>query len=111
MTTISVHGGLVYVVLCVRSVTSEGVTVLVMNSPNLLMLHVAVSGICDCNSDKVQSETLESRLKQVFTHRQLFVIGSYLVTMGYTDYELKTYPEWERWYNTDLGSLWDYYVK
>ena len=100
MTTISAHGGLVHVVLCVRSVTSGGVTVLVVNSPNLLMLHVAVSGIYDCNSDKVQPETLESRLKQAFTHRQLFVMGNYLVIMGYTD-KLKTYSEWERLYNTD----------
>ena len=42
MSTISSHGGLVHVVLCVRSVTSEGVTVVVSNSPNLLTFHAIV---------------------------------------------------------------------
>ena len=110
MSTISSNGGLIHVVLCVKSVTSEGVTVLVRNSPNLMMLHVTVSEIYDCNNDKVRPETLESRIKQGFSHRQLFVMGSYLFTMGYSDYELKTYPEWERRYNTDLSSLWDDHV-
>ena len=44
MNTISANGELVHVVLCVRSVTSEGVTVLIKNSPNLLTLHVHITG-------------------------------------------------------------------
>ena len=37
MSSLSAHGGLVHVVLCVRSVTSEGITVLVVNSPKLMI--------------------------------------------------------------------------
>ena len=36
ISSLSAHGGLVHVVLCVKSVTSEGVTVLVMNSPKIM---------------------------------------------------------------------------
>ena len=45
MSTISAHGGLVHVVLDVNSVTSEGITALIMNAPNLLTLffHIYVN--------------------------------------------------------------------
>jgi len=40
MSSVSAHGGLVHVVLRVRSVISEGVTILLMNSPNLMTFHL-----------------------------------------------------------------------
>ena len=62
MSTISAHGGLVHVVLCVRSVTSEGVTVLVRNSPNLLMLHAAIDDnkIYDSNNHIVKPRSVDN---------------------------------------------------
>ena len=39
MASISSHGGLVHVVMNVKLVTSEGITALVTNSPNLLTFH------------------------------------------------------------------------
>ena len=55
MSTISAHGGLVHVVLCVRSVTSEGVTVLVRNSPNLLTF---CARVCNAAFDIVSKKYL-----------------------------------------------------
>ena len=65
---------MVHVVLCVRSVTSEGVTVLVRNSPNLCaLLHY---GIIDDNGDRLKPEILETQLKEQHINRHLFMIGS-----------------------------------
>ena len=68
--------------LCVRSVTSEGVTVLIRNSPNLLILHavIGVDKIYDSNNHIVKPEVLTTYLKQEFSHRQLFSAGSYIAT-------------------------------
>ena len=110
MSTISAHGGLVHVVLCVRSVTSESVTVLVRNSPNLFTLYVVVYGwIYDTSGAYVQPKVLQTKLKQEFSHRQLFVTGRYIVKVVYADYEHEKCAEYldqECQCNTDLFSLW-----
>ena len=40
MHSVSAHGGLVHVVLCVKSVTGECVATLIANSPKLTLYHV-----------------------------------------------------------------------
>ena len=47
MDTISAHGGLVHVVLCVFSVTTVGITTLIANSPKLETCHIYAFYICD----------------------------------------------------------------
>ena len=102
MTAISAHGGLVHVVLSVRSVTSEGVAALVRNSPNLLTFHAIVYiEICGTDGTEVLPEELESSLKQEFSHTQLFTMGSYFIH-SHCGRSYKLYQ-----YNyTDISFLW-----
>ena len=44
MTSVSAHGGLVHVAMEVRSLTADGITYLVSNSPKLTTLHLRTSG-------------------------------------------------------------------
>jgi len=100
MTTISAHGGLVNVVLCVRSVTSEGVTALIENSPKLLMLHVSVYDEIwsDEEETSIPPEQFMANLKQIFFHRKLFKVnGCILKAVDYSIIPLN---------DTDLFSLW-----
>ena len=90
MSTISAHGGLVHVVLCVKSVTSEGVTVLVRNSPNLLTFHICIDKLGNIDKDNLEA-TLKEKLK-------LLTMGSYELVQGI---HLKGSE-----HNTNLLSLW-----
>ena len=71
MKTISVHGGLTHVVLCVFSVTCSGIITLITNSPKLITLHVSTR---QCDEDEF---SLEITLKEKFPHRKLCTAGSY----------------------------------
>ena len=61
MTTVSAHGGLVHVLLDVNSVTSKGITSLIMNSPNLLTFHIYVKCI-----EGLDQENLQLTFKETF---------------------------------------------
>jgi len=103
MSSISVRGGLVHVVL---KVGSEGISVLVRNSPMLLTFHAVFNtGIFDKDGTKVEPEFLNFQLKQEFSCRPLFLMGSCLIISGVADSEFKD-AEWERRFNADLYSLW-----
>ena len=93
MSTISAHGGLVHVVLDVNSVTGEGITVLIMNSPNLLTFHTYVKCI-----EGFDQENLQLTLKETFHNRKLFIMGGYKL-------EKERYYEYEQ--RTNLLSLWN----
>ena len=73
MSSISAHGGLVHVVLSVNSMTCEGITVLVTNSPDLLTFHGFI------HDDIVKLLDAEANLKMKFSNRKLFRCGSYRV--------------------------------
>ena len=73
MSSISSHGRLVCVMFYVRSVTSEGITVLVTNSPNLLKLYVFV------DDHKAELLDVETKLKTTMPNRKLFKCGGYQV--------------------------------
>ena len=100
MTTISAHCGLVNVVLRVRSVTSEGVTVLVENSPKLLILHLSIYD--EIRSDKeersISPGQFMANLKQIFSHRKLFMVNGCILKA--VDYSIIPVND------TDLFSLW-----
>ena len=102
MNTISVHGGLVHVLLCVASVTSESVAVLVMNSPNLLTLHIYLYHSQD--HLKMLNETLDATLKVKMSQRKLFTCGSYKIVRmqpGYVDNDIVNHE-----HLADLLSFW-----
>ena len=93
MSTISAHGGLVHVVLEMNSVTSERITALIMNSPNLLTFHIYVKCI-----EGLDQENLQLTLKETFHKRKLFTMG---------DYKLEKEPYYEYEQRTNLLSFWD----
>ena len=96
MSTISAHGGLVHVVvLDVNSVTSEGITTLIMNAPNLLTLFFHIYVNCIKGFDQ---ENLQLTLKETFHNRKLFTMGGYKL-------EKEHYYEYEQ--RTNLLSLWN----
>ena len=76
MASISSHGGLVHVVMCVRYFTTEGVTSLLRNSPELLTFFLIV-----CLWDE-KLDVLDIKLKKLFSKRQLFTGGDYIVVFN-----------------------------
>jgi len=88
MTSISTHGGLVHVVMIIRSLAVEGITSLVRNSSKLITLHLHVS-VMD-----VDVEYFNVTLKKIFSDRKLFTAGLYeLVASGARFLELVVYTE------------------
>ena len=98
ISSISAHGRLIHVVLYVRSVTSEGITVLVVNSPNLLTFQAFI----DDDAFELLDQDLETNLKAKMSHRKLFKCGSYLVMEASSDLAIK-----HRWKpHANLVSFW-----
>ena len=78
LSTMSAHGGLVHVVLSGRSVTSDGITTLIEQSPHLLTLHVYMHYV---NPDDFSFDIkdFKSKLKINFPERKLFSSGSFKI--------------------------------
>jgi len=91
---VSAHGRLIHVTFFVRSVSNEGITTLIKNSPNLLTfgLHEKTRYKRNC------FESLSASLGIKFVHRRLFTSGSF-------DLVLEPLDENEWLCNTDLLSL------
>ena len=70
MVSLSAHGGLVHVILHVKSVTQTGIEALIGNSPNLITFHVHNAGLC-------VSTEFNLRLKRRYANRKLFLCGSF----------------------------------
>ena len=98
MDSTSAHGRLVHVVLYVRSVTTEGIMVLVTNSPNLLTFNAFL----DDDVFELLDQDLEANLKAKLSDRNLFKYGSYLVEKASSDMVLKHKCE----QHADLISFW-----
>ena len=106
MSSISAHGGLIHVVLCVKTVTSDGITVLVVNSPNLLTLHVSMyDGILDDKERPIQPEESMVNLRQMFSHRKLFKFDGCILKSHRKPDDFIFNQEKQKCY-TDLFSLW-----
>ena len=74
MTSVSAHGELVHVVIMVESLTAEGITSLVRNSPKLITFLLYL---------KIGAETVKNvnaTLKKAFSKRRLFTAGYCSVT-------------------------------
>ena len=93
MSAISARGGLVHAVLDVRSVTNDGITALVRNSPNLLTFHIFIEVI------ELDRDNIFCALKEKFYNRKLFTMGSYKLVQGEQE-------EYE--HNANFLSMWSY---
>ena len=106
MKTISFHGGLVHVVLCVFSVTCSGIITLITNSPKLITLHVTTQqSVYDEDGEEF---SLEVTLSEKFPHRKLFTAGKRRLTVySYEKMALLVASDTNRLQqSTDLLSLW-----
>ena len=99
MTSVSSHGGLVHVVIRVRSLTPKGITILVRNSPNLMTLFLHIITNCE---GRAAFESCSANLKKKFWNRKLFTSGNYKVAahFGGIGDKLREFGL------TDLLSLW-----
>ena len=98
MTSVSTHGGLVHVVLHVRSFQVEGITSMVRNSPNMITL-------CCYSSIRLRATVrrCKAKLKKIFRNRALFTAG-HCEVVEYPGYDNLQNVLHER--GTDLFSLW-----
>ena len=100
MTAVSDHGGLVHVVLRVRSLTEEGITALLANSPKLRTLHIAVFGdIYNRDGSILDSGVVENKMRHMFSSSHMFTSGHYSIVQGLDQFVDEDYI-------TDLSSLW-----
>jgi len=104
MCTVSAHGGLVHVVLCGKSVTVKGVSILIENSPNLLTCYIYVSTIEGGTSSSMDGVVL--RLKRKFSDAKLFCTERFhlskpSIPLRENDVLIEN--------DTDLISLWPHY--
>jgi len=97
LTSISAHGGLVHVVMRVRSLTFDGITSLVRNSPKLITLYLCVSFL------DVKEENFNATLKKLFGNRRLFTAGLYNLMDFWRNGSREVLLE----QGTDLIPLWD----
>jgi len=104
ISSLSAYGRLVHVVLCVRSVTSEGITVLVKNSPELMTFHVIVYQLlCDNKGTRIDVSDFEAEIKSKFSCRSLFRSERCKIIQR----DLSTIIDQQYYeHNTDLLSLW-----
>ena len=107
MTSVSVHGGLFHVFLSVASVSVDGISVLIENSPKLITFQ-SLMEIRDKGGRRLppyEFVQFEKALKQKFHHHKLFYTGGYrLFQQNYTS--LSTFSFLEQ---TDVGNLWNTY--
>jgi len=72
MNAVSAHGKLVHVILIVHSVSYEGMTALILNSPELSTFRTAT--MVNCITSNMKAD-----LKKRFAYRRLFNCGSFVV--------------------------------
>ena len=100
MKEISAHGGLVHVILSVNRVTLNGIAALIKNSPRLITYHVYVQ----TKADWLTSKDFRLALEKKFSHRKLFLCGSYrFIKEAITSKELH---ELLVHGNMDIAPLW-----
>ena len=97
MNIISSHSGLVHVFVEVSSVSGEGITILVTNSPNLLTFHIYLK--CFDLLGGLDQENFQVALREKFSSRKLFTMGGFKL-------EQKHYIAYEQ--HANLQSLWNF---
>ena len=105
MTSVSAHGGLVHVVISVWSLTVDGITFLVKNSPKLITLFIILSlyDVKDSSPEMLDTLEINATLKRMFWHRKLFRVGCYsMIRAQNTEIESVLTKQ-----DTDLTKLWN----
>jgi len=97
MTSVSAHGGLVHVVMIVRSSSAEGITFLVRNSRKLITLYVSAQTI-----HRLSVENFNATLKEMFCNRRLFTAGHYICDKCIRNVDIKLLDQ-----GADLLPLWN----
>ena len=83
--TVSAHGELKHVLLSFNSVPSEGITILIENSPKLITCLIFMyTKVYDSQGTKVNLKGFKVTLKEKFPHRKLFTCGSLRLVQGNT---------------------------
>ena len=100
---LSAHGGLECVVLYVNSITINGIITLINNSPNLILLRIIIR--MPLQSDDRSKIDYTDRIRNMFSYRKLFVVGSFEVCYV-DDYSAKVLPNDITLMDTHLNSLW-----
>ena len=75
MESVSVHGGLVHVVLQVATITDKGIGILIQNSSKLVQLHIGLSTSVHEQNGGFDPSTLHILLKNKYYYRSLFTSG------------------------------------
>ena len=100
MNTISSHGGLEHVILCVESITVNGIYTIIRNSPNLVSFCAFIKHSLCKNGRKLKSKDFKPKAKKEFCHHKLF-----RVAIG-NPYFFRHRNDVLTELNTDLSSLW-----
>ena len=111
MESVSAHGGLVHVELTVKSVTSNGVTSLIRNSPNLILCHFSTEHIYSFQGVQLESQEFVAALIKNFFNRKLFSCGIFYLANrlddGVAGYNTELYNDYyQTGWNSELLSLW-----
>ena len=97
--TVSAHGGLVHVVLIVKSVSNLGITNLVRNSPKLLTCLISMNEFLTDDRDTI--DNFKDNLQQMFPGRKLFSVGRF-----HLEISIHGFIYWDYIPGTDLFPLW-----
>ena len=102
MEAVSAHGGLEHVVFIVQVITFGGIVALVKNSPMLITFRAAV--VQALEEDGIPNlRILKATLMEMFPHRKVFTMGSYLLE----EHEDLKYLNYDLLFGTDFkSSLW-----
>ena len=107
---LSAHGELEQVALYVKSITTSAITTLISNSPNLMLLYIVTSELCDENGVSLDWEDrnkYNDTVSKTFSYHKLLTTGDFIL--------IEMYPY--SWYarrdkilahcNTNFNSFWN----
>ena len=74
---LSAHGGLEQVILCNVGITTSAITILISNSPNLILLH-----IIQYHDTGLNMEDCKKTISEKFTNHKLFTVGDFFINLN-----------------------------
>jgi len=104
--TVSAHGGLSRIVLSINSLSSEGITSLIVNSRELMTLGVITcKSICDKQGLRINLKEFKTKMKKEFPCRKIFTVGSYKVMQNKKSFN-KSLRDYILEDDNDMSSMW-----
>jgi len=105
--SVSAHGRLVHVALCVGTLYTDGITALIENSPKLLTCYLYTARVMDSDNNEVIPLTdMKMMLKRKFANRKLFTCGSFNLRRSKADRLFVDIANLLIQRQTDIFSLW-----